>query len=427
MSHANRVFITGLSAVTAAGNTLAETWDTILSGRSAIDEIKDQDLGNWPNRLGGELKDFKAAKMLPDKKLIKVISRQDAIGINAAVQAIEHSGIIEWRDTVCEDLSSFNERMGVYVGSPGNKYFQQYDFLPLIAKTGGNLQDFADHLFAEVHPMWLLRILPNNVLAYVGITYGFKGANHNVTNHAVGGMQALIEAAHAIKSGQIERAVVTAYDMGTEPQALFYYDKMGLISPTGLRPFAYDHDGTVLAEGGAAVVLESEQSVLQRNAQCYGEIMAMGTHTEANGLFSIEENGQHLAGLLEKCLAKNALSMDDINVVVAHGNGNPRSDCSEARALAQVFAANEQAQLTAFKWAMGHTLTASGLLDTVLACQALKARQLPGLPGFTRSASSCEHLNISNQIKPLASNCNTLIINRGFASMNSCMVVRGCD
>lgn len=427
MNHSNRVFITGLSAVTAAGNTLSETWDAIVSGHSAIDEIKDHDLGNWPNRLGGELKDFKAAKMLPDKKLIKVISRQDAIGINAAVQAIEHSGVIEWRDTECKDLSSFNERMGVYVGSPGNKYFQQYDFLPLIAKTDGNLQAFADHLFEEVHPMWLLRILPNNVLAYVGITYGFKGANHNVTNHAVGGMQALIEAAHAIKSGQIERAVVTAYDMGTEPQALFYYDKMGLISPTGLRPFAHDHDGTVLAEGGAAIVLENEESVMQRNAQCYGEIIAMGTHSEANGLFSIEEDGQHLAGLLNKCLSENALSMHDIHAVVAHGNGNPRSDCSEAHALAQVFSVGEQPQLTAFKWAMGHTLTASGLLDTVLACQALKERQLPGLPGFTRTAASCEHMQISNQMKPVASNSNTLIINRGFASMNSCVVVRGCE
>ena len=54
------------------------------------------------------------------------------------------------------------------------------------------MQEFAKQLFDEVHPMWLLRILPNNVLAYTGITYGFKGPNHNVTNHAVGGTQAII-------------------------------------------------------------------------------------------------------------------------------------------------------------------------------------------------------------------------------------------
>ncbi len=43
--------------------------------------------------------------------------------------------------------------------------------------------------------------------------YGFKGPNHNVTNHAVGGTQALLEAYHAIRTGQADRAVVVAYDM----------------------------------------------------------------------------------------------------------------------------------------------------------------------------------------------------------------------
>lgn len=428
MSDPRRVFITGLSALTASGNSLEQTWEAMLSGNSAIKEINAHDLSHWPNRLGGELEEFNPAKSLPDRKLIKVISRQDAIGINAAVQAIEHSKVIGWRDSSCQDLQGFNESMGVYVGSPGNKYFQQYDFLPLIAKSGDNMQTFAEQLFSEVHPMWLLRILPNNVLAYVGITYGFKGANHNVTNHAVGGMQALIEAAQAIKSGQIERAVVVAYDMGTEPQALFYYDKMGLISPTGLRPFAFDHDGTVLAEGGAALVLESEASVMQRNATCYGEIVAMGSQTEGCGLFSIEENGEHLARLLENTLCNHHVPTTDVDLVVAHGNGNPRSDCSEAKALGHVFADRPSIPLlTAFKWAMGHTLTASGVLDTVLACTALNEQRLPGIPNFTAAAPDCSHLRINANTQSLQNVETALIINRGFASMNSCLVVKACD
>ena len=121
--------------------------------------------------------------------------------------------------------------------------------------------------------MWLLRILPNNVLAYTGITYGFKGPNHNITNHAVGGTQAILEAYHAIRSGQADRAVVVAYDMGIEPQALFYYEKLGVVSGRHLKPFDDDHDGTLLAEGAAALVLESEDSVNARAATCYGEIL----------------------------------------------------------------------------------------------------------------------------------------------------------
>ena len=71
----------------------------------------------------------------------------------------------------------------------------------------------------------------------------------------------LLEAYHAIRSGQVDRAVVVAYDMGVEPQALFYYEKLGVISERHLKPFDEEHDGTILAEGAAALVLESEASV----------------------------------------------------------------------------------------------------------------------------------------------------------------------
>ncbi|MCC5792023.1 MAG: 3-oxoacyl-ACP synthase [Legionellaceae bacterium] len=425
MTMPQRVFITGLSALSAAGLTLDENWQRILQGKTAIAPMTAHELPNWPHRLAGELPDFVPAKALPDRKLIKVIARQDAIGINAAMQAIQHSGLVEWRDQEASSATDVNEMMGVYVGSPGNKYFQQYDFLPLMAKSQGDMSAFAEHLFTEVHPMWLLRTLPNNVLAYVGIHYGFKGANHNVTNHAAGGMQALIEAAHAVRTGQVERAVVVAYDVGAEPQALLYYDKMGLISGTGLRPFAHDHDGTVLAEGAAALVLESEEAVAQRQAHCYGEITALATQTEAHGLFSIDADGTPLSTMLTQCLDQYAIAPSDIGCVIAHGNGNPRSDCSEARALKQVFG-ERQPLLTAFKWAMGHTLTCSGLLDTVLACQALNCGQLPGLPGVEQAAADCQHLDIAAASRALPAHSSALIINRGFASMNSALVVRAC-
>ena len=427
MTANKRVFVTGLSALNACGNNLQQTWESLLAGRSAIAPIENENIDSWPNCLGGELKDFKPAKMLPDKKLIKVISRQDAIGINAAVQAIEHSGLIEWRDNSETNIELFNETTGVYVGSPGNKYFQQYDFLPLVAKSGADMVTFAQNLFQEVHPTWLLRILPNNVLAYVGITYGFKGANHNVTNHAVGGMQALIEAAHGIRCGQIERAVVSAYDMGAEAQALYYYDKMGLISGTGLRPFSADQDGTVLAEGGAAIVLESEASVERRGAKCYGEILSMGSHSEGQGVFSLEEDGTQLSNLLERCLKSASVTPQSLEFVLAHGNGNPRSDRAEAKALLNVFGTDAQPYCGAFKWAMGHTLTASGLLDTVLACQSLTKQQLPGVIEGNLDTEAYAHLRVSKNAQSLDKRAHALIINRGFASMNSCVVVRACE
>lgn len=439
----SRVFITGISALTACGPSIDQTWSALLDGQSAICPIQAWDLSTWPCHQGAEIDTSNLIKTLPDRKLSKVISKQDVLGIHAAMQAINDSSILTYRadlERYTEELKDstnanananakvidFNERTGIYVGSPGNKYLQQYDFLPLMAKSENNMQVFAEELFSEVHPMWLLRILPNNVLAYTGISYGFKGPNHNITNHAVGGMQAIIEAWHAIQVGQIDRAVVVAYDIAPEPQGIYYYEKLGVLSQQSLKPFDFQHDGTILGEGASAIVLESEASVQARKATAYAELVAGASASEQKGLFGIDSEGLALSEFLTDLFNAYSIQTDDLEMIVAHGNGNPLSDITEAKAINQLNA--NAVPVTAFKWAFGHTIAASGVLDTALAIKALKERCIPGIANFERAAEDCRHLNISAHHRTLNTNFNknkdTLLINRGFAGMNAALVIR---
>ena len=133
------------------------------------------------------------------------------------------------------------------VGSPATKYRYQHDYLEPLAEAGGDSREFGFRAMEEVHPMWLLRTLPNNVLAYVGIQYGFMGANQNVTAHGISGSQAVAEACRYLRDGAIDRAIVVGYDSASELEALPYYASVGLLSARGLRPFDRDRDGTVLA------------------------------------------------------------------------------------------------------------------------------------------------------------------------------------
>lgn len=426
MSDLNRVFITGMSAITASGQTAEATWEAILAGKQSLTDIKQWDLSSWTHRLGGEITPYEPGKLLPDRKLMKVISKQDVFGINAAMQAVNHSQLLPYRETL-EDASEFNEQTAVFVGSPGNKYYQQYDFLPLVAESKGEMPAFAEGLFSEVHPMWLLRILPNNVLAYTGITYDFKGMNHNITNHAVSGTQAIIEAFHAIQQGQAERAVVVAYDVGTDPQALFYYEKLGVVSPSDLKPFDALHDGTILAEGAAAFVLESAASARARGAVCYAEVITGASTTEASGLFSIESNGASLSRLLTSTLESHAIPPHEVGLVVAHGNGNPKSDDSEALAIQKTFG-DYPVPVTAFKWSMGHTLCASGVLDAVLMTMGLNQKCIPGVANLTSTAPTAHGLNVSSASREWADTAPyAMMVNRGFASMNACLVLKRCE
>lgn len=431
MSDLNRVFVTGVGALGACGLTADALWDAVLAGQTGIAPIQNADISSWSHRLGGELKTYEPRKMLPDRKLLKAISRQDVLGINAAMQALEDSALPAYQASLASTagaLDSFNHQTGVYVGSPGNKYYQQYDFLPLMAKTQGDMHAFGEQFMDEVHPMWLLRILPNNVLAYVGMSYGFKGVNHNVVNHATGGMQALLEAYHAIARGDAERIVVVAYDVGTDEQALFYYERLGLLSADHLNPFDVSHDGTVLAEGAAALVLESEASVTARKASPYVELTGGLARTEAAGLFSIKDDGALLAQLMQDTLTAQQLTPNDLACVVAHGNGNPKSDITEAAAIQHV-QADAHVPVTAFKWAMGHTLCASGVMDAVLTTYALRSKTVPGLPHFQQAATGAQHLNIADKARPIVSDSkqHALLLNRGFGSMNTSLVMKACD
>ena len=413
------IYITGMGAMTSMGD-LANTWQGVLQGERGFQPITTWPLGDWPY-VAGELKHYEPRKMIPDPKILKLLSRQDVIGLHAAGLAIEDSRLLEARAEL-PDPCDFNDKTGIYVGSPGNKFFQQYDFMPLLAHSGASLQTFADQMFSLVHPMWLLKILPNNVLAYTGIFYGFKGANQNISNHAASGLQAVTEAFWAIKTGQIDRAVVVAYDLGFDPQSLLYYAELGVVSLKGeIKPFDKAQDGTLLAEGAGALVLESARSAEARQARVYGQILGGSSSSEARGILPVDATGAPLLRTLQRALSDAKLPISELGMVTAHGNANRRSDQSEAGALGALFG-EAKIPIAAFKWSFGHTLTAAGILDLLCTVCALRDKSVPGIATFNEKALYCEDLSISNLPQPLTGE-KALVIARGLGGINSCVIV----
>lgn len=416
-----RIVITGYGALGSTGMNADELWQGIIKGETGIRPIDLWDSTHWEYNLGAVIKEYQPRKMVRDKKLIKMISRHDVFGLNAATQAVEHSKVLEYRDNLANP-DRFNDRTGVYVASPGIKFNQQYDLFPLFTRAEGDLQKFAEGLFEEVHPMWLLRILSNNVLAYVGIENQFKGPNHNITNHAVSGTQAVSEAMHAINAGNMDRAIVVAYEAGIEPQAQKYYAGIGALSKQDLRPFHAQRDGTILAEAGAALMIETLESAQQRGATIYGEILAEAMAGEAQGIFPLREDGDGLANAVEQLLERAEITPEQVGMITAHGNGNPISDLSEVRAYQRVFN-DALPPVTSFKWSLGHSVTAAGILETIMTLKALQAQQVPGIANLTELDSHMQNAPISQQAQATTSPVG-LTVTRGFCGMNACLLVK---
>ena len=150
----------------------------------------------------------------------------------------------------------------------------------------------------------------------------------------------------------------------------------------------------------------------------------MDTSPEATGLLAIRDDGDGVVRAVRQALAEAQLAPSDIGMIVAHGNGTPQSDTSEAAAIRTVFGSGETSPpVTSFKWAIGHLIAAAGIIDAVVALSALKARIVPGIATLSNLDPACAGLRVSAQAQTPRSDI-ALIIGRGFAGTNAALIVR---
>ena len=420
-----RIVVTGAGAVCAAGRDVEAIWETVCAGRSVIAPIQQWDASAWPTRLAAEVTGIDPRTLVEDRKLHKLIRRSDLFGLYAAGRAIQSAALLTYRESLDgAGAAALNDRTGVFAGSGGGAYQNQYEFFPLLSLAEGDLGTFGRELSTTVNPMWLLRNLPNNVLCHIGIRYDLKGTNACVTNHALGGTLAIVEAAAALRAGEADRAVAVGHDSPIEPETVLYYSRLGLLASGALRPFDAARDGSLFGEGAAALMLEDASAAVNRGAPVLGRFLGSGCTSEAQGLLAIRTDGEGLAQAITLALDEADVSAADVGMIVAHGNGTRQSDASEARAIARVFGAASP-PVTAFKWAFGHLIAASGPLETVLALAALRRGVVPGVATLRTLDPDLGPLPVSREPQSPRSDIG-LVLSRGFGGINVAILVQAC-
>ena len=425
MSARTKIVFTGLGAVCGAGKTVDEIWEAIVAGRSAVGPIRAWNANGWPVGIAAECS-VDSRTLVPDRKLHKSISRTDMLGIYAADLAVQQSGVLTHRASLdTPGAVRFNDRTGVISGSGGGTYQSCYEYLPLLHAAKGALPEFGRELGNTVNPMWLLKNLPNNVLCHVGIRYNFKGTNTCVTNQCASGVMALVESAASIRNDEADRMTAVGHDTPLEPETVYHYQKLGLLSSDAVRPFDTARSGTVFGEGAAALVLETADDAKTRGATVLGEYLGAGCVTEASGILDLRPDGDGVSRAVEAALADAGVSAREVGMIVAHGNGTRASDASEAAGLRRVLG-NDLPPVTGFKWAYGHLIAASGILDLVMALTALRHRVVPGIPTLRSLDAGLAPFPVSTQPQTPRGDI-ALVICRGFGGMNVALVVRACS
>lgn len=424
-----KIVITGSGIVCGAGTSVAEVWERLEKGETAVAPFTQFDGTKWPVKVAAEVRQENRF-LVADRKLHKTITRTDMFGIYATESALEDSGLPGYREGLGEaETDLFNDRTGLIVGTGGGNYRSNYDFLPLMTAAAnapeGELPYFGRELGNQVTPMWLLKNLPNNVLCHVGIRGQYKGTNACITNQCSGGVLAVAEGASAIWNNEADRVAAAGHDAPFEPEMVFYYHQLGLMSGEAPRPFDAARNGTVFGEGAAAVVLERETDAKARGAKVLGEFLGFGCCSEATGILDLDSEGDGVKRAIAAALADAGITADQVGFICAHGNGNQASDLTESRGIRSIFG-NEIPPITAFKWAYGHLIAASGIADLVMVLEVLKRGLIPGIATLGEVDPLIAPFPISREAVAPRSDI-ALLICRGFGGMNVVLVVRGAS
>lgn len=319
-----------------------------------------------PGGAAGEVRAFAPQQWLGSKGL-RVLDRSARLLCVAAHMALESSGLsAHLQADGCSDLGLV---CGTMFGSVHS--IASFDWSGLI--DGPNL----------VNPMEFPNTVINSPAGQAAIKHRLRGVNSTISAGLVSGIYAIHYAMEFLRFGRAQALLAGGVEELCE-ESYLSFKKAGVTSPTDrIRPFAPDRDGTVLGEGSALWVLETEVAAAKRGAQPILEVCGFGSAHDAQMIdsFSVRANGATMA--IKQALQVAEVEPEAIGFIIASASGSPAGDAMEVNALRHVFGKRlPDIPVCAPKAAFGESLGASGALLAATAGIALQKRLVPPTAGF---------------------------------------------
>ena len=149
----------------------------------------------------------------------------------------------------------------------------------------------------------------------------------------------------------------------------------------GTQPSAFDrhNGGFYVGQGAVFAVFESDAALSNKpKARLLGAGIASEQSTNAIGQ---REDGQGFIRAAEIALETANIGSGEIQIVKTHGTGTKSNNLAEKAALQTLL--HTPFIATSFKQRIGHTMGASGLLETCLLLDSLQSGVVPSIPNRT--------------------------------------------
>ena len=364
------VAVTGIGVVTSLGIGTEDNWRKLTAGESGVRTIARFATEGLKTRIAGAI-DFVAAEPLSTPELserLAVLAVEEAIAKAAigahgnfpgplflAVPPIE----LEWP-----------QRRALTEVSGANGNITYHDLMRR-ADAGG---------FEQVYE----RFLFGSVADGLADRFGTKGSPVSLSTACASGTSAIQLGVEAIRRGEAEAALCVGTDGSINAESLIRFSLLSALSQANdppqaaAKPFSKNRDGFVMAEGAAALVLESLEHALARGARLLGVAEGCGEMADSFHRTRSSPDGRPIIGCIRNAIADAGLTPDDIDYVNPHGTGTPENDKMEGLATSAVF--GERAKtlpISSNKSMIGHTLSAAGAVEAVISLLTLDHQRIP--------------------------------------------------
>jgi len=231
-------------------------------------------------------------------------------------------------------------------------------------------------------PLSVQMYMPNAPAAAVGLDRGAKAGIMSPIMADASGAAAIAQGWRHIVLGEADIAICGAVETHIEAVPVAAFWGLGLMStgnddPAGAcRPFDKDRDGMVLGEGGAVMLIETEEHAKARGAPILARVMGAAVTSDGYDAIEPDPSGLTAGDAIAHAIELAGLTPTDIDHVNAHATGTTAGDLAEARAIGHALGDHKPA-VYAPKAALGHSLGAAGAVEAVLTVQALRDGVVP--------------------------------------------------
>jgi len=411
---ARPVVITGIGLVSPLGNDACSTWTALLASASGVSSITRFDPTGFETTFAAEVKNFDPVGRL-GRKDARRTDRFTHFAVAAAMEALENA-----RLTIDQSNS---DRVGVLIGS-GIGGAETFDSgVETVLHDGPR----------RLSPFFMPMMLPNMASGIVAIVTGARGPNFAPVSACATSGHAIGEAAEIIRRGDADVMLAGGSEAPVARVVVAGFNAMDALSrrnedpQKASRPFDAERDGFVLGEGGAVLVLESEDYAHRRGARILAKLSGYGQTNDANHIVQPALNGAQMARAMSMALASAGLEARQIGYINAHGTSTQLNEKFETQAIKAAFGpAAYHVPISSTKSMTGHLLGAAGALEAAFSVMALNENVLPPTINQTTPDPECDLDYIPNVARP-ATFEHAMTNSMGFGGHNVSLILSRVD